>query len=249
MYKYLTCLCFMLLYTSVCAQSGKGNDGRVLLLNFNYASQLPAGDLSDRFGANLYLGSGLEIITAKKNYIFGIDGGVIFGNNVKEDVIATLRNSDGFIVAGLNGPVNVALRERGLYLGALVGKIFPTSKKNKRAGIRTTMGLGFLQHKVRIQDDSESAPQVNDTYSKGYDRLTNGLALQEFVGYQLLSNNRRINFIIGLEFTQAFTKSRRSYNFDTMSANDDARLDLLFGLRVGWTLPFYIGEKGEDIYY
>jgi len=249
MLKYISLVCLLSISLMTTAQNAQRNLGTALLFNMNYATHIPAGDLSKRFGTNLYLGGGLEIMTSKNNYIFGLEGGVIFGNNVKEDVISTLRTPEGFIVAGLNGPVSVDLRERGMYLAALIGKLFPISEKNKRAGIRGTLGLGFLQHKVRIQDNSNSAPQINSEYRKGYDRLSNGLSLNQFIGYQVLSNNRRVNFIIGLEFTQAFTKSRRDFNFDTRSRDDSNRIDLLFGIRAGWTLPFYFGESLETIYY
>ena len=134
-------------------------------------------------------------------------------------------------------------------MGALIGKLFSLSDVNPRSGIRFTISSGLLQHKIRIQDDPvRDVPQLSTEYRKGYDRLTNGLTFNEFIGYQMLSRNRRINFYAGLEFTQAFTKSRRDFNFDTMTAETENRVDLLYGFRVGWVLPFYFGNAG-DIYY
>ena len=145
---------------------------------------------------------------------------------------------------------NYGLRERGLQFNVLAGKLFPLPGKNKRSGIRTTVGVGFLQHKIRLQQDPDSKVfQFVGAYQEGYDRLTNGLSISEFIGYQHLSNNRGVNFFFGFEFTQAFTQNRRNFNFNEMRKDDSKRTDLLIGFKVGWTLPFYIGEEADEIFY
>jgi hypothetical protein len=58
-----------------------------------------------------------------------------------------------------------------------------------------------------------------------------------------------LNFLAGFEFYQGFTQGRRSFNFDTRSRESEKRLDLLFGVRLGWTLPFYVGENADEIQY
>jgi hypothetical protein len=156
---------------------------------------------------------------------------------------------DGEIVGGDGVFSSVVLRQRGFYVGAKFGKLFPLSESNPRSGIRVTLGAGLLEHKIRVQDDSRQVNQVAGEYRKGYDRLTNGLALNQFVGYQLLGKNRLINFYAGLEFTQGFTQNRRDWNFDTMEQESGERLDLLFGIRLGWVLPFYFGGNVADSYY
>jgi hypothetical protein len=92
-------------------------------------------------------------------------------------------------------------------------------------------------------------PQLTGNYKKGYDRLTNGLAINEFIGYQMLSTNKRVNFYFGFEFTQGFTQSRRDFDFDTRSADTQKRFDSLMGIRAGWILPFYVGKGAAEIYY
>ena len=231
------------------AQNINSNDGSALLVNFSYAVQSPGGDLVDRFGTNFNIGLNLEYLTEKSNLIFGLETGFLFGNEVKINVLRGLQTAEGFIIGNDRVFADIQLRQRGFYAGALVGKLIPLSKNNKRSGLRVTLSTGLLQHKIRIQDDPlrDVAP-LSTEYKKGYDRLTNGLAFNEFIGYQLLSKNRRINFYAGVEFTQAFTQSRRDYNFDTMTVDEENRLDLLFGFRVGWVLPFYFGDSG-DIFY
>lgn len=236
--------------TSLHAQEYSRNIGEGFMINFSYAYQLPGADLAQRFGNNYNLGGGLEYFTSESNLIFGIEGGYLFGNTVKFDVLDNLRNDEGFIIGNDKAPADIQLRQRGFYLGALIGKLFSLSSKNPRSGLRLTGSVGILQHKIRIQDDpSRSVPQLLDDYKKGYDRLSNGLAFNEFIGYQLLSQDRRINFYIGFEFTQAFTQNRRSINFDTRMKEDEKRFDMLYGFRAGWVLPFYFGKGSDEIFY
>ncbi len=246
-------LVFLLTSTILFAQANRQNTYNVLLFNATYGVHLPAGDLTKRFGSNFSVGGGLEIVTEKNNLIFGLKGNNLFGNRVKEDVLASLRDSDGFILG--NGGANrglyaeVYLRERGFYVGGHIGKLFSINEKNKRSGIRATFGLGLLQHKVRIQDETGSADQLRGEYFKGYDQLSNGLAFEQFIGYQLLSKSRGINFFAGFELSQAFTKNRRAFDFAAQRKDDSARFDVLLGFRIGWSLAFYVGERGEDIFY
>lgn len=235
------------------AQRNNINTYNVLTINTTYGVHLPGVDLSNRFGNNFSLGGGFDFITEKKNLIFGLKGNNLFGNTVKEDVVSTLRDSDGFILGSVGGGeatyAEVVLRERGFYAGGHVGKLFSLSKTNKRAGIRLTFGAGLLQHKVRIQDESGAADQLKGELIKGYDQLSNGLAFEQFIGYQQLNRKTGVNFFAGLELTEAFTKNRRSINFATQSKDDRNRFDVLFGFRVGWLFTIYVGERAEDIRY
>ncbi len=235
------------------AQRNAINTYNVITLNISYGFHSPAGDLSKRFGNNFSLGGGLDLITEKKNLIFGLKGNNLFGNIVKEDVLASLRDRDGFILgsigAGQATYAEVFLRERGLYVGGHVGKLIALSKKNQRAGLRLTFGVGLLQHKVRIQDENNNADQLKGALIKGYDQLTNGLAFEQFIGYQQLNRTTGLNFFAGFELTEAFTKNRRTVNFATQSPDLKNRFDVLLGFRVGFSFTFYVGERASDIRY
>jgi hypothetical protein len=221
------------------------NKGNALLLHMAVGFHLPGGDLSDRFGNVGSAGGGLEWMT-EKNYIFGAQGAYFFGQQVKEDPLLGLRTPEGDIIGNDRSLATVALRERGWYIGGVVGRLFPVAQA--RSGIRVTVGAGWLQHKIRLQDDTRSVPQLSGDYIKGYDRLSGGLNLQEFIGWQHLATNRRANWMIGLELGQGFTRSLRSWDFASGRKLDNKRLDLMFGIRAAWTLPFYFGNA-EDIYY
>ncbi len=219
-----------------------------LLFSLSYAFQLPGGDLADRFGSSFSLGSGLEYLSAS-NWIAGINGQYFFGSEVEADVLAPLRTPEGFIYGNDKSVADIQLRQRGFYIGALVGKLLPLSPANPRSGLRLTLGGGLLQHRIRIQEDPLSVvPQLTGDYRQGYDRLSDGFSLQQFIGYQLLSPDGLLNFYAGIELTQAFTRNRRPFNFDTREAETGRRTDLLFGLRLGWILPFYL-RKANEIYY
>lgn len=232
------------------SQDERLNLGNLLALNFQFGIGTTAGDLNDRFGTTLSLGAGMDYITEKNNLILGWKGDFHFGNNVKEDILGGLAPL-GFIFGSSLSPANELRRaQRGFYLGAHIGKIFPLSSKNKRSGIRLTVGGGLLQHRIRLQQDPLNfVPQIAGEYGRGYDRLTNGFALRQFLGYQLLGNDRLVNFTFGLEFIEGFTQNRRNFNFDEMAVDTDRRLDLIIGAKIGWTLPFYIGESTGEIYY
>ena len=242
---------FLLSISLLQAQNdGARNKGNALIPKISFAAQLPGGHLEERFGQSLSFGLGLEYITNKNNWIIGLDFNYLFGTDVKEDVLANLRTPDGNIIGNDRSFADVVLRERGFYTGLSLGKLFLLSQKEKRSGIRFSLGAGLLQHKIRVQNDpTKGVPQLEGDYQKGYDRLTNGLALNQYIGYQMLSNDGRINFTAGFEFTQGFTKNRRNFNFDTQMFDDTDRKDYLYAFRVTWMIPFYFGKGTEDIYY
>jgi len=219
------------------------------MIGGTFAYQAPGGDMADRFGNNYNVGGTFQWKT-KKNWIFGIDGNFLFSEQVKEnDILRQISTSQGYVIGQDGLYADVFLYERGFMFSGKAGKIFPVVGPNPNSGLVATLGLGLLQHKIRIEDKGNKAPQVNDDYKKGYDRLTNGLSLTEFLGYINFGSHRLINFMVGFEFTQAFTKNRRSFNFDTMERDDKSRLDLLFGLRAAWLIPVYKRVPKEYYYY
>lgn len=247
--RYIILSALLYLPLLVLGQQDRINDTDVLNLGFDYSFQVPGADLKDRFGSSTGLGGKLEYLF-KNNLSLSVDGSFIFGRRVKEDPINSLRDSDSLFIGNNFSQANIFLRQRGFYMGFSVGKLFPILKNNKRSGIKVDLGVGLFQHKIRIQDDPESfVPIVAGEYKKGFDRLSNGLSLRQFIGYQHLANNRLINFYAGFEFIEAFTQNRRSINYDTMMVDETERFDLLTSFKIGWILPFYIGDKGEEIYY
>ena len=209
----------------------------------------PLGILADRYGTFNRVGLGLDYYPKKGNWVLGLNSHLLFGTNVKEDVLAPLRTAEGFIYGNDKSIAEIRMRSRGWYIGGNIGKAIPLSVKNPRAGLLIRLGAGILQHKVRIQDDPErQVPQLSEERKPGYDRLTNGLGLYQFFGYQQLDLENRINFYFGIEVIEGVTQLRRNFQFDTLEANTSNRLDLLIGIKLGWILPFYLNQADKIFY-
>ena len=163
------------------------------------------------------------------------EAGVRLALDLRPDVVLM----DVQIVDNTGEQADVFLYERGWSAFATVGRIFPLFGPNPNSGLHLKLGGGYLRHKVRVQTQKNVVPQLEDEYLEGYDRLSAGPAALAYLGYQHLSNKGRVNFHIGLEFMAGFTQALRAYNFDTEQYNTPNRLDLLSGVRAGWSLPIY----------
>jgi hypothetical protein len=92
-------------------------------------------------------------------------------------------------------------------------------------------------------------PQLDKTYRKGYDRLTGGFYLSQFIGYMYLDPKKYINFYVGIEFHEGFTKGYRPWQFDINAPDKKSRIDGMAAIKVGWIIPAYRKEKVEQFYY
>lgn len=217
------------------------------LVGINLGGQLPGGDLASRFGPNLSLGLGFMYKT-KKNWIYGIAGNYMFGRNVREDVVSNLKTSTGYVVDNAGYQADLRITERGLGVHLQLGKVLNVANTNPNSGLMVIIGAGVLQHKVNLYDGQQQIAAIKGSMRYGYDRLTLGFSISEFVGYLFLSENKLLNFYVGVEGVQAVTKSLRKVNYDTGLPDTRRRLDMLTGLRLGWILPLY-KRKPRDFYY
>jgi hypothetical protein len=230
------------------AQSGvKDSSIRFCYISVDYGYYIPGGDMADRFGNNSILGGNL-LFKTKRNLVMGFSGGFMFGDQVNQPgLMETISTETGQII-GLDGLyAEVRVFERGFHLGFTLGRVFSIKKPNPNSGFLLMGGPGFIQHKIKLDNIGNTVPGLRDDYLKGYDHLTNGFALHEFVGYVLFSNRQLVNFYGGFEFIQGFTKSRRDYNFDNPTEKEGNRIDLLYGIKLGWVLPLY--KKKPAAYY
>jgi hypothetical protein len=229
------------------AQSAKDTASGFSFIHFGYAFQIPAGHLSERFGSNSSINTGFHTKT-KSNFLFGLDGSFLFGKDVKETgILDSINTSTGLLITSNGELLEPRLAERGYTINGSIGKIFPVSSRNMNSGIMVELAGGFLQHKIRIEDNGTDAPQISKEYKKGYDRLTNGFYLQGFAGYIFFSKNSFINVFGGFNYGIGFTQNRRSFNFDTQEQDTRKRKDVLFGPKVGFIIPFY--SKNPEPYY
>lgn len=219
-------------------------------IGIHYGANWTGGDLADRYGFTNALGSHAGYKT-KKNWVYGIDGNFFFGNDVKIDGIAqNIKDNKGKVLNTSGGPSIVLLFNRGFNVNLSVSKIFPVWSPNPNSGIMVQLSAGYLWHKLRIETQEDEVPQLEGDYLKGYDRLTTGANTSQFIGYSFMANRGIWNFYGGVYFQQGFTYNQRDVFWDhpNEKANQDMRIEHMFGLRVGWLIPIYVRET-KDYYF
>ena len=215
------------------ASSKHSNYRNTVLLCMNYARQAPIGVLSKRFGGSNSVGF---TFAYKFGRNFQVQGGVntIFSGKVKESgILDSMIGNGGLLIDNTGTYADVRMYERGYNWHVDFGKIIPLGSFERNSGLLITGGLGFMQHKLKFTFQRTVLPQLENNYYKGYDRLTNGLMVRGFVGYQRIDPNGRMNFYAGMELLNGFTKNRRSYNYDTRKSDTELRNDMLLGLKIG----------------
>ena len=249
--KYLFSILGFFWIMIACAQRDVNDTSmNVPMIYASYAYQIPGGDMADRFGNNSVISGGFMLKSAT-NWLYGADFSFLFGNKVKisEEIMQNLKTELGYIIDDGGSYAEYSLFERGYYISARFGKLISVLTPNPNSGFIVMGSAGYLQHKIRIEVLDNSVPQLNDDYKKGYDRLTGGFGINEFIGYMYLSNNNLLNFYGGIEFNQAWTKPLREVNFDTRLPDEHQnRFDSSFGFRIGWMIPFF-KRMPEKYYY
>lgn len=214
----------------------------------NGTFDIPGADMAKRFGLSYRLGPSL-LYKTEKNWMFGVKCDWIFGNKIKEPgLMSNIVDSEGYFISNQGSRQSVEVLERGWAIGLMAGKIFPISKANTNSGLLVLTGVGFLQHKINIYDADKIVTQLGGDYRKGYDRLTNGIYLEQFAGYNHFDQRGYFNFHIGLNLMAGFTQGRRDYLYDVRRPDNESRLDLLFGVRGGWYVPLF-RKKSEEVYF
>lgn len=222
-------------------------DGSVIEFGIGLGTGIPMADMKDRYGSHLNFSLGGNYILPS-NWLFNVEFNYLYGEKIKEDVLAPFRTNIGTILGDDEQIADVFLRERGLFLGGGIGKLFPLSS-NSRSGIKVMVDGGVLQHAIKFHDERNAATQVRAGRHAGFDRLTRGFALKETLAYKHMSSDKRVNFEVAFDATQGFTSEVRAYNFDTGLPTIKSRLDVILGMRIVWHLTFYTGGSDATIYY
>jgi len=221
-----------------------------LLLNmfsFHLSGHIPGGDIADRYGMNMGVG-GTYWLKFQSNWLLTADFSFFSGRDFKEEHIFDNLSDESGIFINIYGEVGeAAFFERGFFASVGGGKILPVIGPNPNSGIIIRGTAGLLQYKTLIHQDGRDIPYLNGDYKKGYDYLTNGFGISQFIGYLHLDGDQPINFYAGLEFHQAWTRNRRDWNFDIMGPDPSLRSDFLFGIRFGWIFP--VTRNTTDTFY
>lgn len=220
------------------------------LLRISYSVQVPmGGDLGDRFGVAHHIGGSFGFKT-RSNWLFTLGGFYVFGDDVKgqDKLLDELLTPDNIIIAENGGPALVNIGQAGYSIGLQVGKIIPFLRPNKNSGPLFSIGAAFMEHWVSYGVEGNAIPQLRGDYIKGYDRLTNGIVIDQFIGYHYQGDTRMLNFYAGFEFSQGFMGNRRNYDIPEQRKIDAKLTYFQFGFRVGWMLPFYKRDQNEYYY-
>ena len=102
------------------------------------------------------------------------------------------------------------------------GRLFPLPGMNPNTGILLLAGVGSVHHRVHFENTENPITQLDQPYLSGYDRLTWGVAVKEFVGSWHMSDTGLDTWFGGLEFWQARTWPQRPMNFDTQEVEEGA---------------------------
>lgn len=248
MLKYFV---FVLLVFPLAVFSQKNIDEKISfpMLSASFMFQFPGADMAKQYGINSNIGSSF-MWKLKNNIVFEANANFLFGDVLKGDaahIFDSIKTSNGMIINMHGEYAKVRTFERGYFVGGRVGYIVSFNKPNPNSGLLFSAGAGHFQHKIRIENDGNNAPQIINEYKLGYDKMRYGLALSQFVGYIYFSKSQILNFYAGAEFYQAWTKSGRSWDFNLMKKDDKQYFDMLYSIKFGWIIPIY--SKAPQNYY
>tara|TARA_Y100001933_G_scaffold259175_1_gene308484 strand:- start:645 stop:1379 length:735 start_codon:yes stop_codon:yes gene_type:complete len=218
------------------------------MILFDYSYQVPITNLANDFGNNSSLG--LCYLQNNNDLLLGLDANFMFGSNVKDtNILRLISTDDGFLINASGELDEVLLYVRGINTHLMIGKSF-RFEENNLTGIYMYGGLGYLQHKIRLESNRTSLPQIEGNYLYGYDKFTNGLSTKICVDYMYFNKKNSIKYHIGTEFINAFTKIKRRYNFAQMEEFDQSlKLDQIVGLRFGVIIPINRNNESKFHYY
>ena len=230
------------------AQSKNDSAQAFPFVKFHYAYLFPSGDFEKTYGNTSSIGGAIGYKT-RSNWQFELDANYLFGGDVKrKDLLSGIINEVGDATDADGELVKIIYDLRGLSFSASVGKIFPVFNINPNTGIFIKVGIGYIQHKIKVDYRDGEVFQLNEDMLKGYDRLHSGLLLNQFIGFQYYGRKNFANFLLGVELNEGLTKNRREYNYDTRSFDTNQKNDFLYGFRFGWIIPIK-GRTSDEFYF
>lgn len=217
----------------------------------NVGYQFPFGTLRKTFKGNFNAGTGVTVKT-NRNWTFDVNFNYMFGSNLRDTSYAFLGdmvNSNGIIYDGNGMKATIYTEGRYWQVGAGAGKVIPVNRW-KNSGIWLHAGAGYVRHKIRINDFDHQVPQLDEDYLKGYDHRSSGFELSQFIGYLFIQKNRLLNFYVGIELMEFWTRPDRNYVFlEGPTSEMPYKFSGLAGLKIGWNIPLYEKKAVTTFYY
>ncbi len=218
--------------------------GSFLLLRVGGGFYLTGADLAKGFPQFASLPVGLYYKSGS-NITVGINHMPFWGNKVKySNLFGDVLGPSGEILDQNGFPTIIRYYMRGNATTLTAGKLFG-GKPGKPGQFEVALGAGFMQHYVKMQFDAGRTPQLEGQYTKGYDRLTNGLQLVQHFRWHYL-NPETISLFAGLDVAQGFTKNRRSWNFSDYGPDNSLHFDFYTGISAGIIIPLSLKSQAQD---
>lgn len=198
-----------------------------------------AGELSMRFGAGGVFGAGAHV-KFRSNWYTGVNANFAFGLTLKEPgVLSNLLTPAGQLIDNEGQVALLTLSGRSGLFTVDGGRLFPMRGRNPNTGVLLMVGVGSVHHRVHFENTENRITQLEQPYLSGYDRLTWGVAVREFVGYWHMSDNGLVNWFGGVEWWQGQTWPQRPMNFDTQQVEVGPRRDAFVSVQAGWIFHIY----------
>jgi hypothetical protein len=221
------------------------SSGVILFLSPNFSYHFVMADLKKEFGNNFSIGTDICLKT-KSNWSIDFGFKYYFAGNVRAEIIDSsfkyIRAGGKFVPqsGAISSDSEVDFDFRGISFHLQAGKVFPVSNQFRNSGIVVKMGVGVMQHYLFINHSQETPiPALAKEYRKGYDRLTLGFSLNQFIGYMHLTKKNLFCLYGGVEFYEIFAQTQREYDFNLMRKDDAKLFESLIGIKIGWIIPLY----------
>jgi hypothetical protein len=250
---FIFCLVSLLGYSQIEKPVSKVDSaGLFVILTPNFTYNIVLADLKKEYGNNFAIGTDIGVKT-KNNWSIDFGFKYLFGGDVRQDVIdSTFKNlfCDGRFIAS-NGVASseIELESRGVSFHLQGGKIIPLSKQFRNSGIWIKCGIGVTQHFINIKNPENKIKSLTPEYRKGYDKLTLGFSLYQFVGYAHINKRNLFCLYGGVEFSENFAKRQRDFDFSLMKKDDSKRFEAMVGFKIGWIIPLYKHDTNREFYY
>lgn len=240
-------LFFMISFSVLSQKDLKSEATFTSIFGLNYKANFSGGTMAKRWGFTNTVGANVDF-KFKNGLTFGVDGGFMFGNTFKEyEIFDNVVNSYGTITSQGGTTAIVLFLMRGMNVNGTLGYVFNRLGHNANSGLWINAGAGFLSHKIRVETQEDQVVNLEGDYLKGYDHLTMGINTKQFVGYLFQNDERFLNFYVGVEFIQGFTRNVRNYNFHTKGPENELQLDMINSVKFGWMIPIY-KRKVQNFY-
>jgi hypothetical protein len=226
--------------------------GLFVILTPNFTYNIVMADLRKDYGNNFAIGADIGL-KLKSNWSIDFGFKYYFGGNVRQILIdSTFKHIrvDGFFISSDGAATNeIEVEFRGVSFHLQAGKIIPVTKRYRNSGIWIKAGIGVTQHFMNIKNPENKVYSLTKEYKKGYDKLTLGFSLYQFIGYAHM--NRRSLFCVygGVEFMENFAKRQRAYDYSLMGKDNTKRFEAMIGIKIGWIIPLYRHNPNAVFYY